>query len=115
MWLLKLDPIFNMGVDVMRPVFNSVPNCSLTLLTRGPGTPPAVKGLFWYTDGFRMEGEARARDYGQCLGRRLSIFPGKYTAVFQAEIHVILGFVYEIQMNDRQGKYISIYSDTMRL
>jgi len=101
----------------MRPVFNSIPKCRVTLLTReewirGPGTPPAVKGLIWYTDGSRMLGGARARDYGQSLGRRLSICPGKYAAVFQAEILAILACVYEIQMNDTQGKYINIYSDT---
>ena len=28
--------------------------------TRGTGTPPAVKGFAWYTDGFRTQGETRA-------------------------------------------------------
>jgi hypothetical protein len=109
-----------MGVDVMRPVFNSVPKFRVTLLTReewirGLGTPPAVKGLIWYTDRSRMLGGARARDYGQSLGRRLSICPGKYAAVFQAKKHAILACVYKILMNDRQGKYISISSDVRRL
>jgi hypothetical protein len=45
------------------------------------------------------------------LGRRLSICLGKYAAVFQAEALTILACVYEIQMNDRQEKYINIYSD----
>jgi hypothetical protein len=105
------------GVDVMRPVFNSLPKCRVTLLTReewirGPGTPPAVKGLVYYAHGSRMLEGARARDYGQSLGRRLSIWPGKHAAVFQAEMRAILACVYEIQMNDTLGKYISIYSDT---
>jgi ribonuclease HI len=46
------------------------------------------------------------------LGRRLRICLGKYAAMFQAEIHAILACVYEIQMNDRQEKYINIYSDS---
>jgi hypothetical protein len=50
------DPIFNMGVDVMRPAFNFEPKYRVTTLTRkdwtkGTGTP-AVKGLVWFTDGF---------------------------------------------------------------
>jgi hypothetical protein len=109
-----------MGVDVMRPVFHSVPKCRVTLLARevwirGPGTPPAVKGLVWYADGSRMLGRVRARNYGQSLGRRLSICPGKYAAVFQAKIRAILACFYEIQMNDTKGKYISIYSDSRQL
>jgi len=44
----KSDPIFNTGVDVMKPVFNLEPKYRVTMLTReewttGPGTP-AVKG-----------------------------------------------------------------------
>ena len=44
------DPIFNMRVDFMRPVYNLEPKYRVTMLTSeewisGPGTPPAVKGL----------------------------------------------------------------------
>ena len=58
MRLQKSEPIFNMAVDVMRPVFNYEPKYRVTVLTkeewtRGPGTPPAVKELVWYTDGSR--------------------------------------------------------------
>jgi len=54
--LQKSDPIFNMRVDVMKPVFNLEPKYGVTMLTRvecstGPGTP-AVKVLVWLTDGF---------------------------------------------------------------
>lgn len=61
-----------MGVDAMGPVFNSLPKCRVTVLTReewitGSVTPPAVKDLVWYTDGSTMLGGARARDYGQSL------------------------------------------------
>jgi hypothetical protein len=47
--LQKSDPIFNMGVDVLRPVFNLEPKYRVAVVTReectrGPGTPPAVKG-----------------------------------------------------------------------
>ena len=44
-----------MGVDVMRPVFNLQPKYRVTMLNReewnrGPGTPPEVQVLLWYTD-----------------------------------------------------------------
>jgi len=52
------DPIFNMGVDVMRPVINVEPKYRFTMLTRdeytsGYGTTPGVKGLVWFKDGSR--------------------------------------------------------------
>jgi hypothetical protein len=61
MRLQRLDPIFNMGVDVMRPAFNLEPKYRITVLTReewnrGPGTPPEVQGLVWYTDPERQRG-----------------------------------------------------------
>jgi hypothetical protein len=42
----------------MKPVFNLEPKYGVTMLTReewnrGPGTPPAVKGLIWFVDGSR--------------------------------------------------------------
>jgi hypothetical protein len=54
--LQESDPIFNMRVDTMRPVYNFEPKYRVTMLasedwTRSPGTPPAVKGLVWFTDG----------------------------------------------------------------
>ena len=47
-----------MRVDFMRLVYNLEPKYRVTMLTReewisGPGTPPAVKGLVWFTDGSR--------------------------------------------------------------
>jgi hypothetical protein len=53
--LQRSDPIFNLGVDVMRPAFNFEPKYRVTMLTReewtrGPGTPSEVKGLVWFTD-----------------------------------------------------------------
>jgi hypothetical protein len=64
MWLQKLDPIFNIVVDVMRPAFNCEPKYRVTMLTgkewtRGPGTLPIVKGLVCYTEGSRTRGEQR--------------------------------------------------------
>jgi hypothetical protein len=49
-----------MGVNVMRPAFNFEPKYRVTMLTReertkGPGTPPIVKGLVRFTDGSKME------------------------------------------------------------
>ena len=59
--LQQSDPIFHMGGDVMRPAYNFEPQYRVTLLTRedwtkATGTPPAVKGLVWFTDGSRMKG-----------------------------------------------------------
>ena len=80
--------------------------------TRGSGTPPAVKGLIWFTDGARMKEGTRAGVYGQSVGRKPSISLGKYATVFQVEIYAILACAYEIQMNVRPGKYVSICSDS---
>jgi hypothetical protein len=46
MWFQKSDPIFNMGVDVMRSAFNFESKLMVTMLTtqewtRGAGIPPA--------------------------------------------------------------------------
>jgi ribonuclease HI len=107
-----------MGNDTMRPAYNFEPKCRVDMLTReewtkGPESPPVVKGLFWYTDGSRTQGgRAGARDYGQSLGRRLSISLRKYVTVFQAEKYAILTCTYEIQANARSEKYISICSDS---
>jgi hypothetical protein len=61
MRLQQSDPIFNMGVDVMRPGFNFEPKYRITMLTRedwtkGTGAPPVVKGLIWFTDGSKTQG-----------------------------------------------------------
>jgi hypothetical protein len=45
------------------------------------------------------------------LGRRLSISLRKHATVFQPEVYAILACVYEIQMNARPEKYISIFSE----
>jgi hypothetical protein len=85
------DPVFNMRVDVMRPVFNLEPKYGVTMLTMeewttGQGAPPEVKWLVWYTDGSKMKGGTGAGVYGQSLRRRLSFSLGKYATVFQAEM-----------------------------
>jgi hypothetical protein len=49
-----------------------------------------------------------AGDYGQSLRRRLSISIGKYAIVFQAEMYAILTCAYEIHVDVRPEKYISI-------
>jgi hypothetical protein len=56
MWLQQSDPIFNMGVDAMGSAFNFEPKYRVTMLTRedwtkGTGSPPVVKGVFWFRDG----------------------------------------------------------------
>jgi ribonuclease HI len=80
--------------------------------TRGPGTPPAVKGLVWFTDWSRTAEGTRAGVYGQSANRRLSISLGKHATVFHAEVYVILTCVHEIETQDRPQKYVSIYSDS---
>ena len=113
MQLQQSDPIFNMGVDVMRPAFNLEPNYRVTILTRedwtkATGAPPAVNGLVWFTDRSKMREGTGAGVYGQFVGRRLSFSLGRYATVFQAEIYAILACVYEIQFQNRLEKYVSI-------
>jgi hypothetical protein len=76
-----------MGVDVMGPAFNSEPKYRVTMLTRedctkGTGTPPADKGLVWFTDGPRTKGGNAVGVYGQSVRRRLSFSLGRYATVF---------------------------------
>jgi hypothetical protein len=80
--------------------------------TEGLGAPPEVKGLVWFTDGSKMREGTGAGVYGQSLRRRLSFSLGRYTTVFQAEIYTILACVYEIQLQNRSEKYVSICSDS---
>jgi len=115
--LQKSDPIFNMRVDIMNLVFNLEPKCRVTMLarkewTRGPGIPPMVKGLVWFTDGSRTAEGTRAGVYGQSVNRRLSILLGKHATVFQAEVYAILACVHEIETLDWPEKYISICSNS---
>ena len=50
--------------------------------------------------------------YGQSVGRRLSFTLGKHATVFQVEIYTILACVYQIQLQNRLEKYVSICSDS---
>jgi len=75
--------------------------------TRGTGTPPAVKGLVWFTDGSKMEEGTRAGVYGQAVGRRLSFSLGRDVTVFQGEIYASLASAHEIQFQGRPEKHIS--------
>ena len=95
MQLQQSDPIFNMGVDVMRPAYNLEPPYVVTMLmreewTKATGAPPAAKGLVWFTDGSKMREGTRAGVYGQSVRRRLSSSLGRYATVFQADIYAIL-------------------------
>jgi len=104
-----LDPIFNIRVDIMRPVYNLEPKYRVTMLTseewtRRPGTPPAVKGLVWFTEGSRTTEGTGSGVYGQSVNRRLSIPLGKHSTVFQAEVYAILACAHEIEAQDRPEK-----------
>ena len=119
-WLQESDPILNMRVDTMKPVYNLEPKYRVTLLaredwTRSPGTPPAVKGLVWFTDGSRTAEGTGAAVYGQSVNRRLSIPLGKHATVFKSEVYAILACAQEIEAQDRPEKYVSICSDSQRL
>ena len=80
--------------------------------TRSSRTPPAVKGLIWFTDGSKITEGTRAGVYGQSVNRRLSIPLGKHSTIFQAEVYVILACAHEIEAQDRPEKYVSICSDS---
>ena len=99
------DPIFNMRVDFMRPVYSLEPKYRVSMLTReewisSPGTPPVVKGLVWFTDGSRTAEGTRAGVYGHSVNRRLSIPLGKHATVFQAEVYAILACAHEVEAQD---------------
>jgi len=111
MRLQQSDPIFHMGVDIMRPAYNFEPQYRVTTLTReewakATGAPPAVKGLVWFTDGSKMRDGAGVGVYGQSVRRRLSFPLGRYATIFQAEIYAILACAYEIQSQNRPEKYV---------
>jgi len=115
--LQKSDPIYAMGIDIMKPVFNLEPKYRVTMLTReewtrSPGTPPVVKGLVWFTDGSRTEEGTGAWVFGQSVNRRPSISLGKHTTVFRAEVYAILAWVHKVRTQDRPEKYVSICSDS---
>jgi len=82
MWLQQSDPILNMGVDVMRPAFNTELKYRVTKLTRedwtkGTGTPPVVKGLIWFADRSKMKEGTGVGVYGQSVGRKISFSLGR--------------------------------------
>jgi len=65
--------------------------------TRGTGTLPVVKEIIWFINGSRMKEGIGAGVCGQYVGRRHSIYVGRYATVFQAEIYAILAYAHEIQ------------------
>jgi hypothetical protein len=91
------DLIFNMGVYVMRPVFNLEPKYRVNKMTseewtRGPATPPVIKGVIWFTDGSRIKESTGAGVHWQSVGRRLSISLRKYATVFMLSCPVLIKF-----------------------
>jgi hypothetical protein len=74
MQLQKLDPIFHMGNGIMMTAYNFEPKYSVIMLTteesnKGPGSPPVVEEIIWYTDESRTQMGAGAGVYRQFLGR----------------------------------------------
>jgi len=79
--------IFNMGVDVMRPAYNILPQYRVTMLTmedsfKVSAAPPAVKGFVWFTDGSKMREGTGSGVYGQSVRQRLNISLGRYAKLF---------------------------------
>jgi hypothetical protein len=112
--LQKSDLIFNMRVDVMKPVFNLEPKYRVTMLTReewtgGPRTPLAVKGLVWFMDGSGTVDGTRTGVYWQSANRRLSISLGKHATVFQAEVYVKLVCVHETELRTNQRSMLVVF------
>jgi hypothetical protein len=102
-----------MGVKIIRPAFNLETKYRVTMLTsedwtKGTGAPPVVKGLIWFMDGSKMREGTGSGVHTQSVGRRLSSSLGRYTTVFQPKIYAILACVYEIQPQNRSGKYMSV-------
>jgi ribonuclease HI len=98
-----------MGFDIMKPVLNLEPKYRITMLTREEwtrslGTPPAIKGLVWFTDG--------VQGYGQSVNRRLSISLGECATGFQTDVYAMLAYVNETETQDRPEEYVSIRSDS---
>jgi ribonuclease HI len=58
------------------------------------------------------EGGDRGWSLWAICGKKLNISLGKYATVFQVEIYAIVACVYEIQMNVRPEKYVSICCDS---
>jgi len=58
------------------------------------------------------EGGAGAGVYGQSVGRRLRFSLGRYATVFQGDICAILVCVYEIKLQNRPEKYVTICCDS---
>jgi hypothetical protein len=116
--LQQSDPIFNMGVDAMRPAYNFKPKYKVMILTRedwtkGTGTPPMIKGDVWFTDGSSMWGGGiRAGLFRQSVRRRLSFSLGKYATVFQTKAFDSLACVHYIKVHGIPEKHISICSDS---
>ena len=69
----------------MRPAFNLEPKYAVIMLredsTKTTGTPPAVKGVIWFTDGSKMREGTGAGVYGQSVGRRLSFSLGRSSSL----------------------------------
>ena len=101
----------------MRPAWTLNPSIGLLcwLEKSGPkdlGLFPQLRGLSGIQMGpGRGGGGTSAAVYGQSSGIRLSIYREEYAVVFQAEIYAILACEYEILMDVRPEKYISIFSD----
>ena len=100
----------------MKPVFNLEPKYRVTMLTReeltsGPGTPPAVKGLIWFTDGSRLRSDwgwgqwAICRKKAQHLSRKT-----RYSLSGWGICNISL-CSWNLT-HDRPEKYVSICSDS---
>jgi hypothetical protein len=78
--------------------------------TKGTGTPPAIKGFVWFTDGSKMREGPGAVVYGQSR-KKAQLFSRKICYNLSGQDTCYLGVFYEIQFQNRPEKYVSICSD----
>jgi ribonuclease HI len=71
-----------------------------------------TKGLVWYTDGSKTDTGTGAGIHGETQRCNIHVPLGKYTTVFQAEIHAIAVCVRENVRRAYKGKHIYILSDS---
>ena len=97
MQLQKPEPTFDMGVNVIKPTFNSEPKYRMTMLTKEK----------WTTGSWKLELESKGN-----VGKKALYLSRIICYSFLAKIYVVLACTYKIQMNVRPEKYVSIISDS---
>lgn len=109
------NPILNMGSDVMIPKFSYDKPFEVQLdweEWRHQERQSWSNDLFWYTDGSKTDDGSGAGIYSEALKQNISLPLGRYTTVFQAEIHAIETCIRENLRRLFIGRRIYILSDS---